>query len=42
MKNGTVWNTLTAKTKEAMLDYLELVPKSIYGITDGDSAEDDL
>ena len=33
---------LTAKTKEAMLDYLELVPKSIYGITDGDSAEDDL
>jgi hypothetical protein len=33
---------LTAKIKEAMLDYLELVPKSIYGITDGDSAEDDL
>jgi hypothetical protein len=33
---------LTAKTKEAMLDYLELVPKSIYGITDGDAAEDDL
>ena len=33
---------LTAKTKEAMLDYLELVPKSIYGITDGDEAEDDL
>jgi hypothetical protein len=25
-----------------MLDYLELVPKSIYGITDGDAAEDDL
>lgn len=33
---------LVAKSKEAMLDYLELVPKSIYGITDGDSAEDDL
>ncbi len=33
---------LTAKTKEAMLDYLELVPKSVYGITEGDAAEDDL
>ncbi|MBR2184341.1 MAG: fasciclin domain-containing protein [Prevotella sp.] len=32
---------LTAKTKEAMLDYLELVPRSIYDIT-GDKTEDDL
>lgn len=31
-----------AKTKEAMLDYLELVPKSVYGISDGDAQEDDL
>ncbi len=30
------------KKKEAMLDYLELVPKSVYGIGEGDSAEDDL
>ena len=28
--------------KEAMLDYLEIVPKSIYGVSDGDNAEDDL
>ena len=31
---------LTAKTKEAMLDYLELVPKKIYDIT-GEKTEDD-
>ncbi len=27
---------------EVMLDYLELVPKSVYGISDGDAQEDDL
>lgn len=27
---------------EAMLDYLELVPKSVWGIGDGDAKEDDL
>lgn len=27
---------------EAMLDYLELVPKSVYGVTDGAAQEDDL
>lgn len=27
---------------EVMLDYLELVPKSVYGISDGDAVEDDL
>ena len=31
-----------AKNKEAMLDYLELVPKSVYEITEGDNVEDDL
>lgn len=30
------------KNKEAMLDYLELVPKSVYGVSDGSNAEDDL
>lgn len=35
-------STYRAKDKEAMLDYLELVPKSVYGVTDGDQAEDDL
>ncbi len=35
-------STFAAKYKEAMLDYLELVPKSVYGVTDGDLAEDDL
>lgn len=28
--------------KEAMLDYLEIVPKSVYGVGDGTSSEDDL
>lgn len=28
--------------KEGMFDYLELVPKSVFGITDGENAEDDL
>ena len=28
--------------KEAMLDYLELVPKSVYGITEGTGVEDDM
>jgi hypothetical protein len=27
---------------EVMLDYLELVPKSVYGVGDGDAQEDDL
>lgn len=27
---------------EAMLDYLELVPKSVYGVTNGDMQEDDM
>ena len=27
---------------ECMLDYIELVPKSVYGITDGEQREDDL
>ena len=27
---------------EFMLDYLELVPKSVYGVSDGDAQEDDL
>ncbi len=31
-----------AKIKEAMLDYLEMVPESIYSITEGDGVEDDL
>lgn len=35
-------STILPKTKEAMLDYLELVPKSVYGISDGDAQEDDL
>lgn len=35
-------STFRAKEKEAMLDYLELVPKSVYGVTDGGMAEDDL
>lgn len=35
-------STFRAKEKEAMLDYLELVPKSVYGVTDGANAEDDL
>lgn len=35
-------STVLPKDKEAMLDYLELVPKSVWGITDGDDAEDDL
>ena len=39
MKN--VSNSL-AQRKEAMLDYLEIVPKSVYGISDGTNAEDDL
>lgn len=35
-------SSLRAKDKEAMLDYLELVPKSVYGVSDSGSAEDDL
>lgn len=35
-------STFRAKEKEAMLDYLELVPKSVYGVNDGGAAEDDL
>lgn len=35
-------STVLAKTKEAMLDYLELVPKSVYGVSDSGSSEDDL
>lgn len=27
---------------ECMLDYIEVVPKSVYGVTDGDMREDDL
>ncbi len=30
------------KKKEAMLDYLELVPKSVYGVGDDGTGEDDL
>lgn len=32
----------TGNDNEAMLDYLELVPKSVWGVTDGDEQEDDL
>lgn len=39
IKNVSVQN---AVNKEAMLDYLELVPKSVYGVTEGDGVEDDL
>lgn len=35
-------STFRAKEKEAMLDYLEFVPKSVYGVNDGGAAEDDL
>ena len=35
-------STVLPETKEAMLDYLELVPKSVFGVSDGDDAEDDL
>lgn len=35
-------STVLPKKKEAMLDYLELVPKSVYGVSDGDAQEDDL
>lgn len=36
-------STTGAKNKEAMLDYLEYVPKSVYGISgDAGSSEDDL
>ena len=33
---------LRANTKEAHLDYLELVPKSVYEATEGENVEDDL
>ena len=39
IRNVSVYNP---SGKEAMLDYLELVPKSVYGITDGIGVEDDL
>ena len=35
-------STVLPKKKEAMLDYLELVPKSVYGVSDSGSSEDDL
>lgn len=35
-------STVLPKKKEAMLDYLEIVPKSVWGITEGDDVEDDL
>ena len=35
-------STFRAKEKEAMLDDLEFVPKSVYGVNDGGAAEDDL
>lgn len=35
-------STILPKRKEATLDYLELVPKSVYGISDSGSSEDDL
>lgn len=39
IKNVSVQN---AVNKEAMLDYIELVPKSVYGVTEGAGVEDDL
>jgi uncharacterized surface protein with fasciclin (FAS1) repeats len=35
-------STILPKRKEATLDYLELVPKSVYGVSDSGSSEDDL
>ncbi len=35
-------STILPKKKEATLDYLELVPKSVYGVSDSGSSEDDL
>lgn len=48
MEEGTDYYVRIRKTSdglgndEAMLDYLELVPKSVYGVTDGDMQEDDM
>ena len=39
IRNVSVYNP---SGKEAMLDYLELVPKSVYGVTEGVGVEDDL
>lgn len=35
-------STILPKKKEATLDYLELVPKSVYGVSDSGNSEDDL
>ena len=32
----------TGNNNEFMLDYIELVPKSVYGVTDDGKIEDDL